>query len=408
MRTSESAVALPPLRLWVTSAGERDIPRPMDAPEAHSEGIDSDHVLLLGSGPAVGWGETSHATALPGALARALSVRTDRGTDVDVVASPTMTARAAITAVEGMKLWRYEAIVVTVGMPEAFDLVTPKSWQRDMTALVDFLVASGSDSTRIILAGIPAFESFMELDRPAVRADRQARLLELIIAEASDASERTEFVPLPATMSPVTSGDGDGYHEWASALAEVLAPLLDTDRVDPARDPRLDLGFSDEVARQAAVDSLGIVGTGREERFDSIVALAKDLFGAESAIFTVIDHDREVHKAQSGAGFDDVARTTSFCATTITQRGAMVIGDASNDQRFRDNPAVRDDPHVRFYAGFPIEGPSGEPIGALCVFDPSPRSEAQVDTVLLRSLAQLIQAELRRGAAPAVPRSFSR
>jgi GAF domain-containing protein len=58
---------------------------------------------------------------------------------------------------------------------------------------------------------------------------------------------------------------------------------------------------------------------------------------------------------------------------------------------------VQGDPLIRFYAGFPIESPSGERIGSLCVFDPKPRSLAEVDQVLLRELALLVQRELRMG-----------
>jgi hypothetical protein len=52
---------------------------------------------------------------------------------------------------------------------------------------------------------------------------------------------------------------------------------------------------------------------------------------------------------------------------------------------------------VRFFAGFPIESPSGERIGALCVFDPAPGTRAGADSVLLRQLALMIQEELHSG-----------
>jgi GAF domain-containing protein len=49
---------------------------------------------------------------------------------------------------------------------------------------------------------------------------------------------------------------------------------------------------------------------------------------------------------------------------------------------------------VRFYAGYPVESPSGEQIGALCIFDPKPRERADFDETMLRQLALLIEAEL--------------
>ena len=72
----------------------------------------------------------------------------------------------------------------------------------------------------------------------------------------------------------------------------------------------------------------------------------------------------------------------------------MVVPDAFADERFRDNPFVHGEPHFRFYAGFPVESPSGERIGALCVFDLEPRPASDVDLVLLRELAIMVQSEL--------------
>jgi hypothetical protein len=61
----------------------------------------------------------SHDLALPGALARALSARTGRGTDVDVVASPMTTASSAPGKLAGLKPRPYAAIVVILGTHEA-------------------------------------------------------------------------------------------------------------------------------------------------------------------------------------------------------------------------------------------------------------------------------------------------
>jgi hypothetical protein len=42
-----------------------------------------------------------------------------------------------------------------------------------------------------------------------------------------------------------------------------------------------------------------------------------------------------------------------------------VIPNAEKDARFADNPFVTGDFHLCFYAGVPIHGPGGEPVGAL-------------------------------------------
>lgn len=148
-----------------------------------------------------------------------------------------------------------------------------------------------------------------------------------------------------------------------------------------------------EVPRQAAVEALGILDTPREERFDRIVTMARQLYRTESAVFSVIDNEREWHKARSGDTIEQTTRDASFCSVTIRGSGPFIIADASVDERFRDTQPVADG--VRFYAGYPVHAPTGEAIGALCVYDPSPRDLEGVDQEMLKGLAALIEAELR-------------
>jgi hypothetical protein len=154
-----------------------------------------------------------------------------------------------------------------------------------------------------------------------------------------------------------------------------------------------------ERKRQKAVDALKILDTPAEDRFDRIVTMARQLYGTESAVFSILDNDREWHKSRSGDTIEQTDRTGSFCSVTIRGADAMIIGDASKDDRFASVAAVAEDPGIRFYAGFPVKAPGGEQIGALCVYDPTPRQASEVDDAMLRQLAHLLEAELR--VAPA-------
>lgn len=150
-----------------------------------------------------------------------------------------------------------------------------------------------------------------------------------------------------------------------------------------------------ERRRQDAVDSLEIVDTPAEDRFDRIVEMARSLYHTDAAVFSVIDRDREWHKARTGTRLVEVDRSASFCSVTIQQEGALVVGDTATDPRFSENPGVVGKPGIRFYAGVPIVTREGEKIGALCVSDTRPRDRESVDESVLQQLALLIQAELR-------------
>jgi hypothetical protein len=392
----------PLMRVWTAAVERQDrhLPRPSDAPQAHAPGIDSDRVLILGCGPAVGWGVLSHQLALPGSLARELSVRTGRGVDIDLVASRTMTAEDALARLDDIRLDRFDAVVVILGLNEALDLTSVTEWHNRLTALLEELERETSRSTSIFVLGIPPIRSIEIFRRPLVFiADASADDLNMVSARRAAELPRTTFVP----FSPSATVEADrhrtpaDYRGWAELLANAMADNLDAARLGIADRPESQPADAAdrETVRQAAVDELGLVDTPPEARFDQLVALAQRLFDTESALISIIDHDRQWHKARVGVEATEVPRSESLCAITIEGDGPLIVEDTSADARFNDNALAHGESPIRFYAGFPIESPSGERIGALCVFDSQPRLLADVDQVLLRELALLVQSELR-------------
>jgi GAF domain-containing protein len=71
----------------------------------------------------------------------------------------------------------------------------------------------------------------------------------------------------------------------------------------------------------------------------------------------------------------------------------LVVNDASVHPLIRDNPAVSS-LGVRAYAGVPVSGADGLPIGALCVVDEHARDWGPADVQVLRDLASVLGAEL--------------
>ncbi|MDP1803526.1 MAG: sensor domain-containing diguanylate cyclase, partial [Acidimicrobiales bacterium] len=87
-------------------------------------------------------------------------------------------------------------------------------------------------------------------------------------------------------------------------------------------------------------------------------------------------------------------RSAAFCAHAIAGDGVMVVEDALQDERFSENPLVVGEPMIRFYAGAPIAGPDGHPLGTLCVIDREPRTLEAGERRTLEDLAEMVEDEI--------------
>lgn len=150
----------------------------------------------------------------------------------------------------------------------------------------------------------------------------------------------------------------------------------------------------DELLRLETLRNLKILDTEAEERFDRVTRLAKRIFGAEIALVSLVDSDRQWFKSYQGIDVTETPRDISFCGHAILDDGVMVVTDAHTDERFRDNPLVSADPKIRFYAGCPLSAPNGSKLGTLCVIDSKPREVSEEDITLLEELGQLVEEEL--------------
>ena len=150
----------------------------------------------------------------------------------------------------------------------------------------------------------------------------------------------------------------------------------------------------DETARLLSLHSLRILDTPAEERFDRITRMAKRMFGVDTCLISLVDADRQWFKSKQGLDACETSREISFCGHAINADNVMIIGDASRDPRFADNPLVVEGPFIRFYAGCPIRGPKGHRVGTLCLIDKKPRGLSLEDQDTLRDFAAMVEDEL--------------
>ncbi|AWN17381.1 sensor domain-containing phosphodiesterase [Salinisphaera sp. LB1] len=154
--------------------------------------------------------------------------------------------------------------------------------------------------------------------------------------------------------------------------------------------------IADEKLRLAELAVLDILDTGPEERFDRVTRLAAKIFDVPTALISFIDHDRQWFKARLGLELCETARGNPFCRHTLNHALVFRVEDTAADPAFRDNSLVTGYPHIRFYAGRAIRGPTGQAVGALCIIDYKPRTFDDRAQDILIELGALVEAELMR------------
>jgi GAF domain-containing protein len=140
----------------------------------------------------------------------------------------------------------------------------------------------------------------------------------------------------------------------------------------------------DEDSRLSCLRALGALDMGRDHWLDSLAHRALTLFpGTASAAVSLIASDRQLFKGRASLDLVQTPRSHSFCAHAILQDGVLIVEDATQDERFADNPLVTGPPGIRFYAGAPLK----DKVGTLCVIGLEPRRATQAELDALTALA---------------------
>lgn len=399
MRGIARWLLLPVYRVWlaVNSVNFSDVPRPVDSPHVHAGGVAGDRVLLIGDGLAIGWGVATHDLGLGGAMARALAMRTGRGVDIDLVTGVQFHADSLAVRLASFTLRRYDSIVVSVGTGDALALAPIASWREQLRRNLEMLRARSTPTTQIFVLGafpasqIPEFASaFTGI------ADRHALAFDDALARMCAAMPHTHFISISSLAASLGAPrNAAGYRTWATSLVDLIGPVIAASAPINHELELSPLELADrERFRQSAVDALETSGLDQDRSLQILVDTARRIFNTREAAITIIDRDSQHYRAHTGAVHQDIARVDSFCTVTVAHAGALVVADARSDARFSHLEVVQGRDHTRFYAGFPIESPTGERVGALCVLDDQPRSTADFDVSLLRELALIAQEEL--------------
>ena len=160
-----------------------------------------------------------------------------------------------------------------------------------------------------------------------------------------------------------------------------------------------------EQARLDALASYDVLDSPAEASFDRLTKLAQRIFDVPMSTITFIDAHRQWFKSRQGMAACESDRAPALCNVAIQLPDALIVPDTAADERFADNPFVRGEPNIRFYAGIQIRSPDRLAVGTLCAMDTRPRSFSAEDRANLIDLGALATdlLEMRRRAGLAQP-----
>ncbi len=151
-----------------------------------------------------------------------------------------------------------------------------------------------------------------------------------------------------------------------------------------------------EPERLASLHHAQLIDTAPDPAFDRLTALAGHVCDCPIALVTLLTSSRQWFKSRVGVQLAQTSRDAAFCSYTIMERVPFIVEDALSDSRFANNPLVTGEPHIRFYAGYPIFGQDDLALGSLCVLDREPRRLRQREMQSMQHLADIVSETLVR------------
>ncbi|UYV37694.1 GAF domain-containing protein [Rhodobacteraceae bacterium D3-12] len=146
---------------------------------------------------------------------------------------------------------------------------------------------------------------------------------------------------------------------------------------------------------------IGIVDGCETEAYDRFTRLTTLTIDVPISLISIVqeEKDRQFFTSQIGlpavwAEKRQIPLSHSFCRLVKRDNCPLIVEDASDDTRVRENLAIPD-LGVRAYLGVPIHDALNDPIGALCAVQSSPRSWTPADIEILLSYAACVDEQTR-------------
>jgi len=117
-------------------------------------------------------------------------------------------------------------------------------------------------------------------------------------------------------------------------------------------------------------------------------ALVMRVHAREIEVFARDDGGGTTYEERERASLD----TGLYCETVMSERTELMVPDALADHEWDHNPDIR--LGMVSYLGLPLEWPTGNIFGTICVFDDRPHEYSRLNRATLQQFRDLVQGEL--------------
>ncbi|WP_404296259.1 diguanylate cyclase domain-containing protein [Halomonas sp.] len=146
----------------------------------------------------------------------------------------------------------------------------------------------------------------------------------------------------------------------------------------------------DEKERLAELHSLDILDTPADKYFDRYTHLMSEIFKVPMGAVSLIDEDRQWFKSSVGVEVRETPLEDSFCVHALA-RDMLEVPDTLEDDFFCHHTVVVGSPFIRFYMGTVLRGPTGQPLGTLCIMDTHSRYLTRTQRSWLVTFGHLVE-----------------
>jgi signal transduction histidine kinase len=134
-----------------------------------------------------------------------------------------------------------------------------------------------------------------------------------------------------------------------------------------------------------------ILDTHSEDSFDKIALMASQVFNCPNAFITFVDEKRAFLKSNlSSLDINEAPREGTLTEIVIEKDDVVVYTDTHVHPELSENPFIKKENGIRFFAGAPLKSPEGFNVGVISVTDNIPREVTSLQLDMLKTLSKLV------------------